>query len=209
MEPNPPQHQKHQETPTQSVHTTSPIPTSPLEHLDLAITVLRNKQEAARAEIQRLLSLEAEEADIARQLEALTQARRIDVPSEVLLREVSQYNAAVQDDSRFNPAILDGSSADGIDPPRSNYAARIVNAPFFAFEVFGGITFTFGGVRIDTRCRVVRKDGSPIPGLFATGEMAGGFFARTYPANAGLARGAVTGLISGESAANFIQGGSR
>ena len=70
------------ETPTQSVQVTDPAPTSPLEHLDLAITLLRNKQEAARAEIQRLTALEAEEADITRQLEALIQARAAFAPDE-------------------------------------------------------------------------------------------------------------------------------
>ena len=70
-----------QETPTKSVAITNPAPSSPLEHLDLAITVLRNKQEAARAEIQRLTALEAEEADITRQLEALTQARAAFAPA--------------------------------------------------------------------------------------------------------------------------------
>jgi hypothetical protein len=85
------------ETPTQSVQTTSPIPTSPLEHLDLAITVLRNKQEAARAEIQRLTALEAEEADIARQLEALTQARAAFGPGEATTS--SETVATVQVDA--------------------------------------------------------------------------------------------------------------
>jgi hypothetical protein len=70
------------ETPTQSVQITNPVPTSPLEHLDLAITVLRNKQEAARAEIQRMTALEAEEADTARQIEALTLARAAFAPGE-------------------------------------------------------------------------------------------------------------------------------
>ena len=46
------------------------------------MTVLRNKQEAARAEIERLTALEAEEAEIARQLEALTQTRAAFAPGE-------------------------------------------------------------------------------------------------------------------------------
>ena len=70
------------ETPTQSVQTTNAAPNSPLEHLELAITVLRNKQEAGRAEIQRLTGLQAEEADITRQLEALTQARAAFAPGQ-------------------------------------------------------------------------------------------------------------------------------
>ena len=58
------------------------IPTSPLEYLDVAITGLRSKQESVRADIQRLTGLEAEEADITRQLEALTKARAAFVPAE-------------------------------------------------------------------------------------------------------------------------------
>src|ERR1700683_1370376 len=60
-------------TPTQSVQITNRVPASPLEHLELAITGLRNRHEAVRAEIQRLTALQAEEADTARQLDALTQ----------------------------------------------------------------------------------------------------------------------------------------
>jgi hypothetical protein len=50
------------------VQITKPAPTSPLEYLDAAIAGLKNKQEAPHAEIQRLKALEAEEADITRQL---------------------------------------------------------------------------------------------------------------------------------------------
>ena len=53
-----------------------------MDYLDLPITVLRNKQEAARAEIQRLMALESEEVDITRQLAALTQARAAFAPGE-------------------------------------------------------------------------------------------------------------------------------
>jgi hypothetical protein len=70
------------ETPAQSVQITVPAPTSPLEYLDAAIAGLKNKQEAARKEIQRLTALAAEEADITRQLETLTQARVAFVPEE-------------------------------------------------------------------------------------------------------------------------------
>jgi tricarballylate dehydrogenase len=120
-----------------------------------------------------------------------------------LVAEVERYNAAVAADDRFDPTTLDGSAAPGIVPPRSNFAAKIHRPPYYAFEVAGGMTFTYGGVRIDDRCRVLDTRGQPIAGLFAAGEMAGGFFANTYPANAGLMRGAVTGRIAGASAAAY------
>ena len=70
------------ETPALSVQITNPAPTSPLEYLDAAIAGLKNKRDTAHAEIQRSKALEAEEADITRQLEALTQARAAFVPEE-------------------------------------------------------------------------------------------------------------------------------
>lgn len=40
-----------------------------------------------------------------------------------------------------------------------------------------GVTFTFGGLRIDPRtAAVVDTDGRRIPGLFACGELVGGLF---------------------------------
>ena len=46
----------------------------------------------------------------------------------------------------------------------------------------------------------------PIPGLFATGEITGGFFYLNYPAGAGLMRGAVFGRLAGTPAARFSRG---
>jgi tricarballylate dehydrogenase len=64
-----------------------------------------------------------------------------------------------------------------------------------------GITFTYGGVGVDTEARVLSSAGVPIPGLYATGEITGGFFYHNYPAGAGLMRGTVFGRIAGANAA--------
>lgn len=69
-----------------------------------------------------------------------------------------------------------------------------------------GITFTFGGIRIDTNAQVVDYLERPIPGLFATGEITGGFFYSNYPAGAGLMRGAVFGRIAGQHASMLARG---
>ena len=45
------------------------------------------------------------------------------------------------------------------------------------------------------------KDGSAIPGLYATGEITGNFFFHNYPGGSGLLRGAVFGRIGGANAA--------
>ena len=131
-------------------------------------------------------------------------AVQIGIPPSDLVKEVDAYNQAVISDELFDPSRLDGSATHGLIPNRTNFAARILESPFFAFEVVGGVTFTFGGLRIDTQCRVLRIDGTPMEGAFAAGEMAAGFFAHTYPANAGLTRGAVTGWQAGRSAADYV-----
>ena len=70
-----------------------------------------------------------------------------------------------------------------------------------AYGVTCGITFTYGGLKIDTTARVIDTTGRPMPGLYATGEIAGGFFFHNYAAGSGLMRGATFGRIAGRQAA--------
>ena len=72
--------------------------------------------------------------------------------------------------------------------------------PFEAYQITCGITFTFGGVRIDSNAQVQNTDYQPIEGLFAAGEMVGGIFYFNYPGGSGLINGAVFGKIAGEAA---------
>jgi tricarballylate dehydrogenase len=84
--------------------------------------------------------------------------------------------------------------------PKSNWANVIDTPPFEAYAVTCGITFTFGGLKVDTGCQVQHTDGSAIPGLFAAGELVGGLFYHNYPGGTGLVSGAVLGRIAGDSA---------
>jgi len=113
---------------------------------------------------------------------------------------VSAYNAGVRE-GVFNPAVLDGKGTDGVEPPKSNWALPLDRPPYLGFPVRCGITFTFGGVRVDAWARVLDEAGDPIPGLLAAGEMVGGLFWDNYPGGAGLMSGAVFGRIAGEAAA--------
>ena len=78
--------------------------------------------------------------------------------------------------------------------------------PFVAYSATGGITFTFGGVKVSEQAEVVGVDWRPIPGLFACGEMVGGLFHGNYPGGSGLVSGAVFGRIAGASAAAAAKG---
>ena len=64
-----------------------------------------------------------------------------------------------------------------------------------------GITFTFGGLRIDADAQVLDTDLEPIPGLYAAGELVGGLFYFNYPGGSGLMSGSVFGRIAGRAAA--------
>jgi tricarballylate dehydrogenase len=115
-------------------------------------------------------------------------------------RTVREFNAAVQPGD-FEPSVKDGKRTEGIDPPKSNWAVPIEVPPFTAFPVTCGITFTFGGVRVDERARVLDGAGRPLPGLYAAGELVGGLFFHNYPGGSGLAAGAVYGRRAGYAAA--------
>jgi tricarballylate dehydrogenase len=127
-------------------------------------------------------------------------ASHLGVPCEAFVRTVHTFNKSVNDRS-FDPATLDGKATRGLEPRKSNWALPLNTPPYVAYPVSCGITFTFGGVRIDRQARVLDEHGVPIPGLHATGELTGGFFYRNYPGGAGLMRGAVFGRIAGQTAA--------
>jgi succinate dehydrogenase/fumarate reductase flavoprotein subunit len=67
-----------------------------------------------------------------------------------------------------------------------------------AVRVRPGITHTIGGLRIDGRARVLRKDGEPVDGVFACGADAGGVATGGY--SSGLAAALVFGHIAAETA---------
>jgi tricarballylate dehydrogenase len=116
------------------------------------------------------------------------------------LATLEAYNAAVKPGA-FDPTIRDGLATTGLALPKSNWAQRLDTAPFTAWPVTGGITFTFGGVRIDEQARVLSTSWVPIPGLHACGEMVGGLFHGNYPGGTGLMSGAVFGRLAGAAAA--------
>ena len=117
------------------------------------------------------------------------------------LETITRYNAAVQREVPFDPNVKDGRGTEGLEVPKSNWANVIAEPPFEAYGVTCGITFTFGGLRIDTAGQVLDSDLDPIPGLYAAGELVGGIFYFNYPGGTGLMSGAVFGKIAGASAA--------
>ena len=118
------------------------------------------------------------------------------------LDEIKTYNAAVKKEVRFNPNVKDGRCTVGLPINKSNWANTIDQPPFEGYQVGCGVSFTFGGVRIDPDTgQVMDSDMNPIPGLYAAGELVGGIFYFNYPGGSGLMSGTVFGRIAGKGAA--------
>jgi tricarballylate dehydrogenase len=122
------------------------------------------------------------------------------IDRERFLSTVREFNAAVRDDLPFDAGRKDGRATAGLAIPKSNWARTIDEPPFEAYGVTTGITFTFGGLRIDLSARVLDSDGHVIPGLYTAGEMVGGLFYFNYPGGAGLTSSAVIGRLAARSA---------
>ncbi|MEU5598378.1 FAD-dependent tricarballylate dehydrogenase TcuA [Streptomyces sp. NPDC020298] len=127
-------------------------------------------------------------------------ARALGIDEDQLCATVKEFNAAVTG-GPFDPTIKDNSRTQGITPPKSHWAQPLDTPPYTAYRVTCGITFTFGGLRIDPDARVLDTSGLPVPGLHAAGELVGGLFYFNYPGGSGLTAGSVFGRRAGRSAA--------
>ena len=112
-------------------------------------------------------------------------------------KTIDEFNNAVDLSTAFDPTVLDGKSTIGLEIEKSNWAQKIDKGPFKAFPVTGGITFTYGGLKVDKNGSVLDIDDKPIKGLFACGELVGGVFFNGYPGGSGLTSGAVFGRMAG------------
>jgi tricarballylate dehydrogenase len=127
-------------------------------------------------------------------------AELIGVDAAGLAATVAAHNAACTGDpARFDATRCDGLAAAGtLAPPKSNWARAISEPPFLAWPLIGAVAYTFGGLATDDRARVLR-DGAPIPGLYAAGEITGHFYA-TAPNAVSVLRAFVFGRIAGREA---------
>lgn len=119
------------------------------------------------------------------------------------LQTLQQYNDAVNTQTPFDPTIKDGKRTEGLVLNKTNWANLLDTPPFKAYPVTGGITFTYGGLKVNKSAAVLTQQGDTIAGLFACGEMVGGVFFYGYPGGSGLTSGAVFGRSAGYSAAEY------
>lgn len=113
--------------------------------------------------------------------------RRRGVDAGVALATLVEYNSAVE-----------AGRSGRLSPPRSDPAVPLQAPPFVAVEVAPAITHTIGGLAVDEGCRVLRRTGGTISGLYAAGVEVGGVSAGGY--TSGLASALVLGMVAAESA---------
>lgn len=73
----------------------------------------------------------------------------------------------------------------------------IEQGPFYAVAIYPGDVGTAGGIVADAHARVIREDGTPIPGLYACGNVSAPVFGRNYPgAGASIAASFTFGYVA-------------
>ena len=128
-------------------------------------------------------------------------AGKLGLDAAALEKTVRDFNAAVRPGT-FDHTILDDCRTEELVPPKTHWARRIETAPFYAYPVRPGITFTYLGTKVNKEARMVMADGRPSANMFAAGEiMAGNVLGRGYAAGIGMTIGSVFGRIAGRSAA--------
>jgi tricarballylate dehydrogenase len=133
-------------------------------------------------------------------------ARAFALDAGALERTVAQFNAAVRPGT-FDHTVLDDCATVGLDPPKTHWARPIDTPPYFAYPLRPGITFTYLGVGVDARARMLMADGKPARNVFAAGEiMAGNVLGKGYLAGIGMAIGTTFGRIAGAEAARHVRG---
>jgi len=128
-------------------------------------------------------------------------ADRLGLAPSRLRATVDAFNAACQPGT-FDHTIQDDCHTMGVTPPKSHWARPIATPPFHGYSLRPGITFTYLGVKVDADARLIMRDGTTSPNMFAAGEvMAGNLLGKGYLAGIGMTIGSVFGRIAGREAA--------
>jgi tricarballylate dehydrogenase len=128
-------------------------------------------------------------------------AGQFGLPVDKVNATVEEYNRAVQPGT-FDHTIQDDCKTAGLTPPKTHWALRIDQPPFYGYPLRPGLTFTYFSVKIDQRSAVIMKGGIPAANIFAAGEiMSGNILPKGYIGGFGLVIGNVFGRTAGGEAA--------
>jgi tricarballylate dehydrogenase len=133
-------------------------------------------------------------------------AGKLGLDAQALERTIAEFNAAVRPGT-FDHTIQDDCRTEGLVPPKTHWARPLDTPPFYAYPLRPGITFTYLGVAVDERARMILEDDQSAANVWAAGEiMAGNILGKGYLAGIGMAIGTTFGRIAGEEAARHVRG---
>jgi succinate dehydrogenase/fumarate reductase flavoprotein subunit len=117
---------------------------------------------------------------------------RWNIPIDTFQNTMADYNSACEQENGQNLSV-----------PKSGGLIPLNTPPYYAIRTLPGITFTYGGVKVNDRTEVLDTDNQPIPGLYASGADCGGIYTRGY--TGGLCMGLAFGRIAGQEASHYVQ----
>lgn len=119
-------------------------------------------------------------------------AEEIELDAETLVQTVEEWNTSVEEkeDQLFNRTTA--------------MEEDLSNGSFYAIEIAPGIHHTMGGVKINTMAQALDKEGEPIPGLYAAGELTGGVHGSNRIGGNAVADIIIYGRQAGKQAASFV-----
>lgn len=110
-------------------------------------------------------------------------AKQMDVPAESLVATVNRFNDFARnghdDDFYRGDSAYDNYYGDPTLPNPN--LAEIKKAPFYALRLYPGDIGTKGGLVVDKYARVIKENGEPIEGLYASGNCSASIMGETYP----------------------------
>jgi tricarballylate dehydrogenase len=138
------------------------------------------------------------EGTVAQSLPELAQKLGLNV--DTFMTTLNTYNRACVP-GHFDHTVLDDCHTEDLTPAKTHWALPLDTAPFYAYAVKPGVTFTYLGLKTDDTA-AVRFNNQPSPNLFVAGEMmAGNVLGKGYTAGVGMTIGTAFGRIAGQQAA--------
>ncbi|SNT36493.1 FAD-binding protein [Rhodococcoides kyotonense] len=138
-------------------------------------------------------------------------AKLIDVDGDNLVDTISTFNAHAENglDPEFGRGVSAYNRALGDPAHKPNPAlGPVARGPFYAVQIFPSDAGTGGGLVADEFSRVIGENGSPIAGLYATGNITATVLGRTYfGAGASISYTMAFGYVAARHAASAMEAG--
>lgn len=138
--------------------------------------------------IQRDSIRAVETGDIVCSLTLEDLAKQLKIPAENLKQTIDEYNGFVRQKN------------DPLGKAKGQLLHELRTAPYWAAFAVMNICYTVGGLRINDRTQVLDKEGKPINGLYAAGEITGGVHGQSRLSGNGLTDALVFGRKAGKTA---------